>query len=44
VGYFQRLTSQGGHMSFEPDEQKTLDAEGWNAQRIADLQTVVSLR
>ncbi|CAM3147874.1 hypothetical protein GGR45_003322 [Sphingomonas zeae] len=30
-------------MSFEPDEQ-TLDAEGWNAQRIADLQTVVSLR
>lgn len=42
-GLSPALTSQGGHMSFEPDEQ-TLDAEGWNAQRIADLQTVVSLR
>ena len=44
VDYFQRLTSRGGHMSFLPDEQQKLAAEGWDSQRIADLQTVIALR
>ncbi len=44
VDYFQRLTSRGGHMSFLPDEQSALEAQGWDAQRIADLKTVIALR
>lgn len=44
VDYFRRLTLQGGHMSFLPDEQRKLEAEGWDAQRIADLQTIIALR
>ncbi|MFD1035507.1 hypothetical protein ACFQ15_12650 [Sphingomonas hankookensis] len=44
VDYFQRLTSRGGHMSFLPEEQSALEAQGWDAQRIADLQTVIALR
>ncbi|MFD1035487.1 hypothetical protein ACFQ15_12550 [Sphingomonas hankookensis] len=44
VDYFQRLTLQGGHMSFLPDERRKLEAEGWDAQRIADLQTIIALR
>lgn len=44
VDYFQRLTSRGGHMSFLPEEQSALEADGWDAQRIADLKTVIALR
>ncbi|MBD8545941.1 hypothetical protein IFT82_04180 [Sphingomonas sp. CFBP 8760] len=44
VDYFHRLTSRGGHMSFLPDEQSALEAQGWDAQRIADLKTVIALR
>ena len=43
VDYFQRLTLQGGHMSFLPDERRKLEAEGWDAQRIADLQTIIAI-
>ncbi len=34
----------GAYMSFLPDELRRLEAEGWDAQRIADLQTIVALR
>ncbi|WP_294189822.1 hypothetical protein, partial [uncultured Sphingomonas sp.] len=37
IDYFERLKNQGGHMSFLSAEERKLEAEGWSAQRIADL-------
>jgi integrase len=44
VDYFERLKNQGGHMSFLPAEERKLDAEGWSAQRIADLRSIIAMR
>jgi hypothetical protein len=44
IDYFERLKNQGGHMSLLPDDERTLEAEGWSAQRIADLRTIVAMR
>lgn len=44
VDYFERLTSRGGHMSFLPDEKRQFEAKGWDAQRVADLRTIIALR
>ncbi len=31
-------------MSFLPDEERKLEAEGWRAQRIADLRSIIAMR
>lgn len=44
IDYFERLKNQGGRMSFLPAEERKLEAEGWSAQRIADLHTIIAMR
>ncbi|RYY29334.1 MAG: hypothetical protein EOP62_00390 [Sphingomonadales bacterium] len=44
IDYFQRLTGLGGHLSFLPAEGQRLEAQGWDAQRIADLRYIIRLR
>ncbi len=44
VDYFERLKNQGGRMSFLPAEERKLQAEGWRAQRIADLRRIIAMR
>ncbi len=44
IDYFERLKNQGGHMSFLPGEERKLEAEGWRAQRIADLRSIIAMR
>ncbi|KTT98674.1 hypothetical protein SB4_10505 [Sphingomonas sanguinis] len=44
IDYFERLKNQGGRMSFLPAEERKLEAEGWSAQRIADLRRIIVMR
>ena len=44
IDYFERLKNQGGHMSYLPAEERKLEEAGWNAQRIADLRSIIAMR
>ncbi|MFG6283181.1 hypothetical protein [Sphingomonas sp. S6] len=44
IDYFEHLKNQGGHMSFLPGDERKLEAEGWSAQRIADLRSIIAMR
>jgi hypothetical protein len=43
MDYYQRLAFQGGRMSFLPAEEQQLVQAGWEAQRIADLRTIIQM-
>ncbi len=44
IDYFERLMRLGGHMSFLPAEQRQLEDDGWDPQRIADLKAIIAMR